>query len=53
MIVSIVEKSVEEQDDDDDVDLGDGVVGDDLNGDESILFSGFVSPTIVNYCKKK
>ena len=49
MIVSIVEKSVEEQDDDDD-DHGDIVVGDDLNGDASFSFSGFVSPTLV---KKK
>ena len=42
MIVSIVEKSVEEQDDDDDVDHGDIVVGDDRDVDESFLLSGFI-----------
>ena len=48
MIVSIVEKSVEEQDDDDDVDHGDIVVGDDdRDVDESFLLSGFF---FSNYC---
>ena len=49
MIVSIVEKSVEEQDDDVD-DHGHIVVGDNRDGDESFLLSGIFPPTIV---KKK